>query len=278
MRVAVFVDAGYLFAQGSCAVTGLKTPKARETLVLKTDEIVGLLKRTAQIRSGGKELLRIYWYDGAPLSGPSPDQMRLAKLDDVKLRLGQLNSLGQQKGVDSLIVTDLMELARNKAIGDALLLTGDEDIRVGVQIAQSLGVRVHLLGITSASTQERQSETLQQESDTIESLAKNQVMTFLSLRAEAEAANTKAPLVTPAKPGPEYNRRAVERVIDFLRAGEKLAQAQKVVKAGKDTPGYAVKHLNEILESLLSRKATGVEKKAARDLLAAKLKAASDAS
>ena len=68
----------------------------------------------------------------------------------MKLRLGQLNSEGQQKGVDSLIVTDLIELARNKAISDAVVLTGDEDIRVGVQIAQSLGVRVHLLGIGGA--------------------------------------------------------------------------------------------------------------------------------
>ena len=60
----------------------------------------------------------------------------MRRLDNVKLRLGQLNSAGQQKGVDSLIVTDLMELARNKAISDAVVVTGDEDIRIAVQIAQ----------------------------------------------------------------------------------------------------------------------------------------------
>ena len=54
---------------------------------------------------------------------------------------------GQQKGVDSLIIMDLIELARNHAISEAVLLSGDEDLRVGVQLAQSFGVRVHLLGV-----------------------------------------------------------------------------------------------------------------------------------
>jgi uncharacterized LabA/DUF88 family protein len=34
-----------------------------------------------------------------------------------------------------LIGTDLIELARNHAISDAVLLSGDEDLRIGVQIA-----------------------------------------------------------------------------------------------------------------------------------------------
>ncbi len=150
MRVAVFVDAGYVYAQGSCALTGLKTPKSREQLILDESEIAEAPQRGSESLLRRKELLRIYWYDGAPSSGPSVGQARMGKLDDVKLRLGQLNSEGQQKGVDSLIVTDLMELARNKAISDAVVVTGDEDIRVGVQIAQSLGVRVHLLGFVGS--------------------------------------------------------------------------------------------------------------------------------
>ena len=77
---------------------------------------------------------------------PSQEQLDLAHSDDVKLRLGFINEYGQQKGVDSLIVTDLVELARNHAISDAVILSGDEDIRIGVQIAQSFGVRAHLTG------------------------------------------------------------------------------------------------------------------------------------
>ena len=82
----------------------------------------------------------------------------------MKLRLGQINSVGQQKGVNSLIVTDLIELARNGAMSDALHLSGDEDVRIAVQIAQSFGVRVHLLGIEAAK--DSQSPLLLQEADT----------------------------------------------------------------------------------------------------------------
>jgi hypothetical protein len=42
-------------------------------------------------------------------------------LQDVKVRLGFVNSVGEQKGVDWLIVTDMIALARNRAISDAAL-------------------------------------------------------------------------------------------------------------------------------------------------------------
>ena len=51
-----------------------------------------------------------------------------------------MNSSGPAKGVDSLIVTDMITLARNGAMSDAVLLSGDEDLRVGVQQAQEFGV------------------------------------------------------------------------------------------------------------------------------------------
>ncbi|RWD13985.1 MAG: NYN domain-containing protein [Mesorhizobium sp.] len=136
-RCAVFVDAGYLFAQGSTALTGSK--KARTAVSLDAKQAVECLKEVVAQRAPDTKLLRIYWYDGA-VSGsrPTTDQAAVAGLDDVKLRLGFINSHGQQKGVDSLIVTDMIELARLKSIGDAILLSGDEDVRVGVQIAQKL--------------------------------------------------------------------------------------------------------------------------------------------
>jgi uncharacterized LabA/DUF88 family protein len=45
----------------------------------------------------------------------------------------------------------LIELARNQAICDATVVTGDSDVRVAVQIAQSFGVRVHLIGLEPVS-------------------------------------------------------------------------------------------------------------------------------
>ncbi|HER25809.1 MAG TPA: NYN domain-containing protein [Rhodospirillales bacterium] len=178
-RVAVFVDAGYLFAQGSTALTGSK--KARESLVLDAPKAIGLVKSVASQKAPDCSLLRVYWYDGA-IGGirPTTDQALLANLDDVKLRLGFVNSYGQQKGVDSLIVTDLIELARLNSISDAVLLSGDEDVRVGVQIAQNYGVRIHLLGITPSRGS--QSNQLLQEADTTTEWGAGTIGSCLSVR------------------------------------------------------------------------------------------------
>lgn len=176
---AVFVDAGYLFAQGSAVLSGRQ--ERRANTILDPSEVVAELKRLAIEKASHCRLLRIYWYDGAAGgSRPTADQALLAHLDDVKLRLGFINNAGQQKGVDSLIVTDLIELARQKSICDAVLLSGDEDVRVGVQIAQNYGVRVHLLGIKPSRGS--QSHQLLQEADTTSEWDETTVRKFLSIR------------------------------------------------------------------------------------------------
>src|SRR6202030_2894318 len=63
------------------------------------------------------------------------------------LRLGNLNARGQQKGVDAQIRADMEALARHRAITDAVLIAGDEDMVPAVEAAQAFGVRVHLWGI-----------------------------------------------------------------------------------------------------------------------------------
>lgn len=179
-RAAIFVDAGYLFAQGSVALCGAKQP--RSILELDAAAVVGELKSFSEARTEGLSLLRIYWYDGAVGAIPSAQQLQLAELDDLKLRLGAINSEGQQKGVDSLIVTDLIDLSRNRSISDAVLLSGDEDVRVGVQVAQTFGVRVHLLGIVPSRGS--QSRSLRQEADTTTEWGSDAIERFLSVRAD----------------------------------------------------------------------------------------------
>ena len=56
----------------------------------------------------------------------------------VKLRLGNLNARGQQKGVDAQIRADMEALARHRAITDAVLVAGDEDMVPAVEAAQAL--------------------------------------------------------------------------------------------------------------------------------------------
>jgi uncharacterized LabA/DUF88 family protein len=187
-RVEICIDAGYLYAQGSVALTGTK--QRREILVLEPEKMFVELRSIAASKSNGSSLLRIYWYDGALGLRPTLEQEQLAHCDDVKVRLGFINSSGQQKGVDSLIVTDLIELARLGAISDAVLLSGDEDVRVGVQIAQSYGVRVHLLGI--APSRGSQSKALLQEADTTSEWQSATISSFLTVRSVPAADQTTA--------------------------------------------------------------------------------------
>ena len=178
MRYAVFVDAGYLFAQGSKALAGQSLP--RDQVDLDIPAVIRKLRMAADDRAPGASLLRIYWYDGLVRGNLSPQQQELAFMEDVKLRLGIVTPTGRQKGVDSLIVTDLVELARNGAITDVVMLSGDEDLRIGVQIAQSFGVRVHLIGIQPSRGS--QSLTLLQESDTTTEWKGTDVDGFMATR------------------------------------------------------------------------------------------------
>jgi len=80
-RVAVFVDAGYLFAQGATNLSSNKV--GRSSLTLNASEIVNQLKTLAQTQSGGRTLLRVYWYDGAK-SGPTVEQITLCRYGRCK--------------------------------------------------------------------------------------------------------------------------------------------------------------------------------------------------
>ena len=177
MRVAIFVDAGYLYTAGSVILTGSR--QSREVMELNQEAVIENLQTLAQELAIDRPLLRIYWYDGLLGGQRSWEQRRLAVADNVKLRLGTVTG-GQQKGVDSLIVTDLIELARNHAISDAVLLSGDEDLRIGVQIAQSFGVRVHLMGIQPSRG--NQSNLLREEADTTTEWSREHIEAILSVK------------------------------------------------------------------------------------------------
>ncbi len=176
-RVAVFIDAGYLYAGGAKSVTGVDGTKRHE-IKLDIGRALDFLISKAEAISQLK-LLRIYWYDAAPASGRlTTDHQILASSDHVKLRMGVLNGYGQQKGVDGKVITDLAELSRNRAFADAVLLGGDEDLRIGVELAQEYGARVHLLTIEGSNP----SPTLRQECDTSSVLTNGDICNFLTVQ------------------------------------------------------------------------------------------------
>jgi uncharacterized LabA/DUF88 family protein len=226
-RTAIFVDAGYLFASGAKLIANESLH--RGDLNLNHDAIIDLLTKLAAELTG-LPLLRIYWYDGTA-TGPTPQQLALAYQPNVKLRLGFMNQQGQ-KGVDSLVVADLINLARNRAMVDALLLTGDEDIRVGVQQAQELGVRVHLIGIEP--TRDNQSGLLVQEADGVRELTVAQVRSFLTRRRSPSAADSARHTAEPAAESGPTTLVEVARQI----AGELNAEEMEAVL--KHSPGGSV--------------------------------------
>ncbi|MFP1626748.1 NYN domain-containing protein [Streptomyces sp. 5K101] len=144
---AIFVDAGYVHAAAGLLVAGTEDRRAFD---LDAEGLIEALIDKARTIFADSRLLRVYWYDGARRRIHTPEQQSIAELPDVKVRLGNLNANNQQKGVDSLIRSDLESLARHRAISDGVLIGGDEDLVSAVEAAQGYGARVHLWGIEAA--------------------------------------------------------------------------------------------------------------------------------
>jgi hypothetical protein len=155
-RYAIFVDVGYVVASVAELLAG--SPE-RHLVSCDYGQLVASLVADATADSG-MPLLRTYWYDASLSGQPEHDQLTLADLPGVRLRLGRLVR-GEQKGVDSRIVRDLIVLAHDRAIAAAYVVAGDEDICEGVVEAQDHGVRVTLLGVPGVN----QSRLLMQQAD-----------------------------------------------------------------------------------------------------------------
>jgi uncharacterized LabA/DUF88 family protein len=164
-RYAVIVDVGYIYA---AAGELLFNTSSRREFRVDADKLIGALTRHADGLVRG-ELLRVYWYDAARDRVPTIDQRVIAQMARVKLRLGNLNARGQQKGVDAQIRADMEALARHRAVTDAVLIAGDEDMVPAVEAAQAYGVRVHLWGVEPPFGT-NQAERLVWEADTVEVL------------------------------------------------------------------------------------------------------------
>src|ERR1700704_3827317 len=164
-RYAVMVDVGYIYAAAGELLFG--TSARRDFRVDAVPLIQVITKHADELIRG--ELLRVYWYDAARDRVPTIDQRVIAQMARVKLRLGNLNARGQQKGVDAQIRADMEALARHRAITDAGLVAGDEGMVPPGEAAQAYGVRVHLWGVEPPFGT-NQAERLVWESDTVEIL------------------------------------------------------------------------------------------------------------
>lgn len=179
-RCAVLIDAAHLLAEAGKLVAGTKNRSQ-----LRCD-YGGMLNEIASMVEDDSDLalLRTYWYDAAPDAVPTFEQLRIADLSGVKLRLGRLTR-GAQKGVDALIYRDVTTLARERAVATMYVLGGDDDLLDAMLAAQDMGVQVTILGVESTAGR-NQSGTLLREADDHIVLSHDFWQKYISLVPESE--------------------------------------------------------------------------------------------
>ncbi|WP_020542498.1 NYN domain-containing protein [Nonomuraea coxensis] len=143
-RCALFVDAGYLLADGAMTVHGTRH---RESVAWDYPGLLQLMTGLSRERTG-LPLLRCYWYEATVEGRRTPEHDALADIPGLKLRLSRIRP-GRREGVDAQVHRDLMTLARNNAICDAVVVSGDEDLAQVVCDAQDLGIRVTVIHVAA---------------------------------------------------------------------------------------------------------------------------------
>ncbi|WP_310739002.1 NYN domain-containing protein [Microbispora sp. H10830] len=207
------MDVGYLYAAAGEVLLGAKE---RKEYRVAADELIQALQKHALERIPG-ELLRVYWYDAARDRVPTVDQRVIAQLPWVKVRLGNLNARGQQKGVDAQIRSDLEALARHHAVSDTVLIAGDEDMVPAVEAAQAYGVRIHLWGVEPPFGT-NQAERLVWESDTVEIISADFLRPFF----------TRAPVPVPVVPTPSPAQVFAGRTVKPMPPKTPMGQVAKL--------------------------------------------------
>ncbi|MGH1565588.1 NYN domain-containing protein [Mumia sp. DW29H23] len=145
-RHAILVDAGYLLASSAQVLVGTSL---RRAVAVSWERLVTGIK-TSVAETTDTRLLRVFWYDAANAQAAralSEEHNLVSLLPDVKLRLGRVNNEGAQKGVDTRIALDLVNLALQGAVSEIFLVSGDDDLTEAVDMAQDYGVRVTLFNV-----------------------------------------------------------------------------------------------------------------------------------
>ncbi|HTZ28676.1 MAG TPA: NYN domain-containing protein [Streptosporangiaceae bacterium] len=183
-RCALFVDAGYVLADGAMAVHGTRR---RESVSWDYAGLTHFLSGLASERSG-LPLLRCYWYEATVEGRRTEEHDALADLPGVKLRLAKMRP-GRREGVESEIHRDLTTLARNKAVTDAMVVSAEEDLAQVVADVQDLGMRVTLLHIAVDGNGEIP-RALRQECDDIAEINGAHLRPYVELISGAEPPRT----------------------------------------------------------------------------------------
>jgi len=155
MRLAIFIDAGYLFKVLSNELGDVH---------LDFERLPGHIQSHV---NSDIDLLRSYYYHCLPYQSnpPTPEEKQrfskgqkfhafLDRLPRFQVRLGRLARRGpdetgayryEQKLVDVLLSVDLVQLSATHQITHAVLVAGDSDFCPAVEVAKNNGVSIWLL-------------------------------------------------------------------------------------------------------------------------------------
>jgi len=142
MKIAIFIDGGYI------------------AKVLTKHSIYIDFSLLSKELAQGKEILRTYYYNCLPYQSNPPtadEKIRFSKAQKFyyalerfpryEVKEGRLAKRGnefEQKGIDTLLSIDLVNLAASGKISDAVLLAGDSDFIPAIKVAKGYGVNIFL--------------------------------------------------------------------------------------------------------------------------------------
>lgn len=149
MRAAIFIDGAYL-----------EKILKQEFNLLPID-----FAKLSSVMAGNRDILRTYYYNCLPYQSnpPTEDEKKrfagkqrffksLEGLPRYTVRYGRLAYRGiesgtkkfEQKGIDTLLCVDMVNLTATRQISDVILLAGDSDCLPGIKIAKENGVGIIL--------------------------------------------------------------------------------------------------------------------------------------
>ena len=176
----LFVDAGYVLADGAMAVHGTHR---RESVSWDYAGLLQLFGSLAMERTR-LPLLRCYWYEATVEGRRTADHETLADLPGVKLRMAKTRP-GRREGVESEIRRDLTTLARNKAVSDVVVVSAEEDLAQVIADVQDMGLRVTLLHVDIEGSWAA-SRALRQECDDFVEISAGHLRPYVELISGAE--------------------------------------------------------------------------------------------
>lgn len=260
-NLAIFVDAGYLYKQGALAAYG--SALKRHEVSMNAKEFVDRLTTYVTGQFPNDELFRTYWYDGSKGGVATNEQLSVAALAYVKFRRGRINSAGQQKGVDTLIVRDLMVLSQERSIQRAVVLSGDEDLREGIEYAQDRGVRVAVLGIEAIGGASQSTE-LVREADQVLALPPEilqaSLVRVVVAAPDAASSSTNSGVTsaagTPAGESPAPDNNVLDAAREYAQVWASASTVNDIAALTAQQPGLPKELDRELMKSVVKR--TGI--------------------